>query len=43
MRGIPMRNDAIAYNEKYWNNHADLWFGTTALPQYGVKFPTEDE
>lgn len=38
-----MRNDAIAYNEKYWNNHADLWFGTTALPQYGVKFPTEDE
>ena len=20
-----------------------LWFGTTALPQYGVKFPTEDE
>ena len=23
-----MRNDAIAYNEKYWNNHADLWFGT---------------
>ena len=43
MRDIPMRNDAIAYNEKYWNNHADLWFGTTALPQYGVKFPTEDE
>ena len=26
-----MRNDAIAYNEKYWNNHADLWFGTTAV------------
>ena len=25
-----MRNDAIAYNEKYWNNHADLWFGTTS-------------
>lgn len=43
MGDISMRNDAIAYNEKYWNNHADLWFGTTALPQYGVKFPTEDE
>ena len=39
-----MINDTIIHNNKtYWNNHADFWFGTTALPQYGVKFPTEDE
>lgn len=44
MRGIAMRNDTIVHNNKtYWNNHADFWFGATALPQYGVKFPTEDE
>lgn len=30
-------------NHTYWNDHADQWFGTTALPEYGVKFPTEDE
>ena len=30
-------------NEDYWNEHADLWFGTTALPTYGVKCVTEDE
>lgn len=30
-------------NKKYWNTNADLWFGTTALPNYGVKFATEDE
>ena len=33
----------IAKNKQYWNDHADLWFGTTALPKYGVKFVTEDE
>ena len=39
-----MIDDTIIHNNKtYWNNHADFWFGTTALPQYGVKFPTEDE
>ncbi len=30
-------------NKSYWNTNADSWFGTTALPQYGVKFVTEDE
>ena len=33
----------IDTNKQYWNEHADLWFGTTALPEYGVKFLTEDE
>lgn len=33
----------IEKNKDYWNEHADFWFGTTALPEYGVKFPTEDE
>lgn len=35
--------DIIEINRKYWNDHADLWFGTTALPEYGVRFPTEDD
>lgn len=35
--------EIIANNKKYWNDHADLWFGTTALPELGVKFPTEEE
>ena len=39
-----MSNDKIIQNnESYWNEHADLWFGTTALPKYGVKFVTEDD
>ena len=39
-----MKNEEIIEtNRNYWNEHADLWFGTTALPQYGVRFPTEDE
>ncbi|MFQ9872985.1 MAG: class I SAM-dependent methyltransferase [Oscillospiraceae bacterium] len=39
-----MEHEAIiAANKDYWNGHADLWFGTTALPQYGVKFVTEEE
>lgn len=33
----------IDTNKRYWNEHADLWFGTTALPEYGVKFVTEDD
>lgn len=33
----------IEKNKGYWNENADLWFGTTALPEYGVKFPTEDD
>lgn len=30
-------------NRTYWNKNADQWFGTTALPEYGVQFPTEDK
>ena len=35
--------EIIETNKTYWNEHADLWFGTTALPVYGVRFPTEDD
>lgn len=39
-----MKNDDIIHtNQSYWNDHADYWFGTTALPTYGVCFPTEDD
>lgn len=30
-------------NKAYWNANADAWFGTTALPTYGVKFVTEED
>lgn len=33
----------INTNRDYWNFHAELWVGTTALPEYGVCFPTEDD
>ncbi len=36
-------NMIIDSNKSYWDAYADLWFGTTALPQYGVKFLTEEE
>ena len=29
--------EIIEVNKHYWNEHADLWFGTTALPKYGVR------
>lgn len=35
--------EIIEVNRHYWNEHADQWFGTTALPKYGVRFPTEDD
>ena len=39
-----MNNNLIMDNNRnYWNEIADLWFGTTALPEYGVKFVTEDD
>ena len=38
-----MEEQIITKNKQYWDDHADLWFGTTALPQYGVKFVTEDD
>ena len=37
------KEEIIEKNKDYWNDHADLWFGTTALPAYGVYFPTEDD
>ena len=37
------QNEIINKNKTYWNEYADFWFGTTALPEYGVKFVTEDE
>lgn len=36
-------NQIINTNRNYWNENADLWFGTTALPEYGVKFVTEND
>lgn len=39
-----MNNGKIIENNKsYWDANADFWFGTTALPEYGVKFVTEDD
>ena len=35
--------DNIQNNKTYWDENADLCFGTTALPTYWVKFVTEDE
>jgi SAM-dependent methyltransferase len=37
------KNKILETNRTYWDANADLWFGTTALPEYGVKFVTEDE
>lgn len=37
------REQIITTNQTYWNENADLWFGATALPTYGVKFVTEDD
>ncbi|WP_315673630.1 class I SAM-dependent methyltransferase [Clostridium sp. 19966] len=30
-------------NKNYWDTNADDWFGTTALPEYGVEFVKEDK
>jgi ubiquinone/menaquinone biosynthesis C-methylase UbiE len=37
------KTDILSTNKNYWDTYADLWFGTTALPTYGVKFVTEDD
>lgn len=37
------REEILTTNAHYWNTNADLWFGTTALPTYGVHFVTEDD
>ena len=36
-------SDIIKTNQDYWNANADAWFGTTALPEYGVYFATEND
>ena len=36
-------NQIIKKNQHYWNENADLWFGTTSLPEYGVKFVREND
>lgn len=38
-----MEEQIVEKNKQYWDEHADLWFGTTALPKYGVNFVTEDD
>ncbi|HAW71310.1 MAG TPA: class I SAM-dependent methyltransferase [Firmicutes bacterium] len=37
------RDEILKTNKTYWDSNADLWFGATALPTYGVKFVTEDD
>ena len=37
------KNEILKINKTYWDTNADLLFGTTALPEYGVKFVTEDD
>ena len=36
-------SDTLAQNRASWDAMADSWFGSTALPTYGVLCPTEDE
>lgn len=35
--------EILDINRAYWNAKADDWFGTTALPELGVMFVTEEE
>lgn len=37
------KKDIREINKTYWNANANEWFGTTALPEYGVRFVTENE
>ena len=39
MNDFDIRNN----NRKYWNDTADQWFESTALPLYGMNCPTEDD
>jgi SAM-dependent methyltransferase len=38
-----LNNEILKQNKASWDNMADDWFGTTALPVYGCLIPTEDE
>ena len=40
---MEMDKSIIDKNRAYWNEYADNWFGTTALPEYGVECVTEEE
>lgn len=33
----------LGINKTYWDESADQWFGTTCLPEYGVRCVTENE
>ncbi|NLO84827.1 MAG: class I SAM-dependent methyltransferase [Clostridiales bacterium] len=37
------KENIMQTNKMYWDTNADAWFGTTALPNYGVRFVTEDD
>ncbi len=37
------RDEIRNTNKKYWDSNADLWFGATTLPTYGIHFVTEEE
>lgn len=38
-----MQDKILEQNKKAWDAIADDWFGTTALPTYGVLIPTENK
>lgn len=38
-----MKNKILSQNKASWDAIADDWFGTTALPAYGVMIPDEDQ
>ena len=38
-----MNNKILSQNKASWDAIADDWFGTTALPAYGVMIPNEDQ
>lgn len=33
----------LEQNKKFWDNTAEKWFGSTALPELGVKVPSEED
>jgi hypothetical protein len=38
-----INNPILMKNKKSWDAMADLWFGTTALPEYGCFIPNEND
>lgn len=37
------QNEILDKNRNYWDTNADLWFGVTALPEYGPMTPSEED